>query len=198
MEGMKSSDPVRRLSRIPGSAEEVKEIGRAFKDTKRDARELLRTDALEKNAKSDNMERYGYIHFAAHGIITDSFQAIALSQIPGSQEDGLLTLGEIMNCRYGAQLVVLSACETGLGRMERGEGVVGLTRAVMYAGSPAVMVSLWSVSDEGTKELMIGFYRNLIRLKMGKEEALRRAKLAMLKTRYDHPFFWAAFVMYGE
>jgi CHAT domain-containing protein len=198
VDGMKPGDPVYRLSRLPGSAEEIREIGRTFKEAQRRERELLRTDARERYAKSNEMERYGYIHFAAHGIITDNFQAIALSQIPGSQEDGLLTLGEIMNCRYGAQLVVLSACETGLGRMVRGEGVVGLTRAVMYAGSPAVLVSLWSVSDEGTKELMIGFYRNLIRLKIGKEEALRRAKLAMLETPYDHPFFWAAFVMYGE
>ena len=158
----------------------------------------MRTDARERYAKSSDMEKYGYIHFAAHGIITDNLQAIALSQIPGSQEDGLLTLGEIMNCRYGAQLVVLSACESGLGSMLRGEGVVGLTRAVMYAGSPAVMVSLWSVSDEGTKELMIRFYRNLIRSRMGKEEALRQAKLSMLETPFSHPFFWAAFVMYGE
>jgi CHAT domain-containing protein len=118
---------------------------------------------------------------------------------------------------------VLSACETGLGHIDRGEGVTGLTRAVMYAGTPAAIVSLWSVSDNGTTELMILFYNNLIQKGMGKEESLRLAKIAMLKgntekreltdatslrsakilerkqsRNFQHPFFWAAFVMYGE
>ena len=145
------------------------------------------------------MRDYGYIHFSAHGILDAKFQAIALSQIPGDSEDGFLTLNEIMDSRYHAHLVVLSACRTGLGRMERGEGVTGLTRAVMYAGSPAVVVSLWSVDDTGTMDLMVRFYINLLAKKMSKREALRTAKLKMLKNgRYRHPFFWSAFVMYGE
>jgi CHAT domain-containing protein len=86
-----------------------------------------------------------------------------------------------------------------LGKIERGEGITGLTRAVMYAGSPAAVVSLWSVSDEGTKELMILFYGNMINKGMLKEEALRSAKLEMIgKKRYSHPYYWSAFVMYGE
>jgi CHAT domain-containing protein len=157
--------------------------------------------------------------------LNDKFQAIVLSQIPEDHEDGYLTLGKIMNSRYNAHLVVLSACDTGLGRIERGEGVTGLTRAVMYAGTPAAIVSLWSVSDEGTKELMTSFYKNLIKKRMSKDEALRQAKIEMIGRKdndskmekasdetlrsvkitgrsksltYSHPFFWSAFVMYGE
>ena len=126
------------------------------------------------------------------------FQAIVLSQVPEEKDDGFLTLGELMNCHYNARLVVLSACRTGLGALSRGEGVTGLTRAVMYAGSRAAVVSLWSVSDVGTKELMVRFYRNMIRKGLPKEEALRQAKLGMLTTKFAHPFFWGAFVLYGE
>ena len=79
----------------------------------------------------------------------------------------------------------------------RGEGVTGLTRAVMYAGSPAAVVSLWSVSDEGTRELMVLFYKNMVNEGMTKETALRSAKTKLIKAS-SHPFFWAAFVMYGE
>jgi CHAT domain-containing protein len=133
------------------------------------------------------MERFGYIHFSMHGILAPGYQAIAFSQIPGEGEDSLLTLGEIMNLRYNARLVVLSACQTGLGRAERGEGVTGLTRAVMYAGSPAAVVSLWSVDDRGTGELMTRFYDHMIRKEAPKAEALRTAKREMIKTRWRHP-----------
>jgi CHAT domain-containing protein len=104
-----------------------------------------------------------------------------------------------MSCDYNALLVVLSACETGSGKMYKGEGVTGLTRAVMYAGTPAVLASLWKVDDIATKELMVKFYRNMLEKKMDKVEALRQAKLELIKNkRYSSPLFWSAFVMYGE
>jgi CHAT domain-containing protein/tetratricopeptide (TPR) repeat protein len=212
-----------RLSRLIGSGTEVKEIGKIFQENMIPAKILLRTDAREEWAKARETQGYGYIHFSTHGILGPKFQAIALAQMPQSYEDGFLTLGEIMNIRFNADLIVLSACETGLGHIDRGEGVTGLTRAVMYAGTPAAIVSLWSVSDDGTTELMILFYNNLIKKGMGKEESLRLAKIAMIKgnvgkrepldatslrsarilerrqsRNFQHPFFWAAFVMYGE
>jgi CHAT domain-containing protein len=148
------------------------------------------------------MGRYTFIHFSTHGILEPGFQAIALSQIPGDKDDGFLTLGEIMNSRFNARLVVLSACETGLGEMSYSEGVTGLTRAVMYAGSAAAVVSLWSVADEGTRDLMIRFYEGMVKKGMSKAEALRAAKIDLLKdtekNAFSHPFFWSAFVMYGE
>ncbi|MBM4284723.1 MAG: CHAT domain-containing protein [Deltaproteobacteria bacterium] len=186
------------LCRLEGSGAEVAGISRIFQANRHPQAVKLRQEAREEVAKAPAMQQYDYIHLAAHGILNADFQAIVLSQLPASPEDGFLTLGEIMNCKYRAHLVVLSACQTGLGSFTRGEGVTGLTRAVMYAGSPAVVVSLWSVSDEGTKELMVKFYENLIRRGLAKEEALRGAKLNLLAGPLRHPYFWAAFVMYGE
>jgi CHAT domain-containing protein len=188
-----------KLERLTGSGDEVRAIGSLFKAKGQEEKESLRLAAKEESAKAADMEQYGYIHYSTHGVLNDRFQAIALSQIPDDKEDGMLTLGEIMNSRYRAKLVVLSACQTGLGKMERGEGVTGLTRAVMYAGTPAVVVSLWSVSDQGTRALMEKFYTNMINQGLGKEEALRKAKLALIESgTYANPFFWSAFVMYGE
>ena len=190
-----------KLCRLEGSGEEVRAIGQIFADANRSDkgdRVFLRADATKGNARSAEAALYGYIHFSTHGILTPGFQAIALSQVPDENEDGFLTLGEIMNLRYNAAVVVLSACETGLGRAERGEGITGLTRAVMYAGSRSAVVSLWSVDDEGTRDLMVRFYENMIRKGNGTAESLRFAKQEMLKTKYRDPFFWSAFVMYGE
>jgi len=190
------------LVRLQGSGEEIEGIRKMYEEKGSPARSFLRIEAREENARSPEMGRYAFIHFSTHGILEPGFQAIALSQIPGDKEDGFLTLGEIMNSRFNARLVVLSACETGLGEMSYSEGVTGLTRAVMYAGSAAAVVSLWSVADEGTKDLMIRFYDGLIRKGMPKVAALRAAKMELLKdtkeSTFSHPFFWSAFVMYGE
>jgi len=190
------------LTRLQGSGEEIEGIRKIYEEQGNPARSFLRLEAREENARSPGMGRYAFIHFSTHGILEPGFQAIALSQIPGDREDGFLTLGEIMNSRFNARLVVLSACETGLGEMSYSEGVTGLTRAVMYAGSTAAVVSLWSVADEGTKDLMIRFYDGLVKKGMSKTEALRAAKIQLLKdtkeNSFSHPFFWSAFVMYGE
>ncbi|MGA2402783.1 MAG: CHAT domain-containing protein [Syntrophobacteraceae bacterium] len=190
-----------KLGRLEGSGEEVRAIGRIFADANRSDKAhkvFLRADATKENARCPDTALYGYIHFSAHGILAPGLQAIALSRIPDDNEDGFLTLGEIMNLRYNARVVVLSACQTGLGWAERGEGITGLTRAVMYAGSPSAVVSLWSVDDEGTRDLMVRFYDNMIRKGGGTAQSLRFAKQEMLKTKYRSPFFWSAFVMYGE
>lgn len=189
---------VGKLSRLEASGDEVTTINKLFQESKRESKVLVRADARESDAKSADMKRYGFIHFAMHALLAPGHQAIAFSQIPGESEDGLLKLGEIMNLHFNARLVVLSACQTGLGRLERGEGVTGLARAVMYAGSPAAVVSLWSVHDRGTGELMKRFYASMLRKQAPKAEALREAKRGMLATLYQHPCYWAAFVMYGE
>jgi CHAT domain-containing protein len=146
------------------------------------------------------MMKYDFIHFACHGVLNEDFQTLVLSQdVPDSKEDGYFTMDEIMNCHWKAKLVVLSACQTGSGRLSKAEGVTGLTQAVMYAGTPAVVASLWKVDDNATKELMILFYRNMIEKKMDKTEALRQAKIELSKSpKYKSPLFWSAFVMYGE
>ncbi len=197
------------LNRLEGSGEEITEIAKIFQG-KRKHNLRLRLDAAEEFAKASSMENYGYVHFSCHGLLGDGYQCLALSQIPEAKEDGFFTLNECMNSSFNARLVILSACQTGRGIEERGEGITGLTRAVMYAGSPAAVVSLWSVSDQATKELMVSFYRKLILNGFSKSDALREAKLEILRSRIlyrlsdteeisiGHPFFWAAFVMYGE
>jgi CHAT domain-containing protein/predicted negative regulator of RcsB-dependent stress response len=189
------------MNRLQGSGEEVKTIARLFENKSQKSLIYLREQASEDNAKASNLKEFDYIHFACHGILEDEFQCLALSQLQGDQssEDGYFTLNEIMNCDYNAKLVVLSGCRTGSGKMERAEGVTGLTRAVMYAGTPSVIASLWVVDDPATKELMVTFYKNMLEKNLDKVEALRQAKLEMLKnTKYSSPLFWSAFVMYGE
>jgi CHAT domain-containing protein len=106
---------------------------------------------------------------------------------------------EVFNLKLPAELVVLSACQTGLGKEVRGEGLVGLTRGFMYAGAPRVVVSLWSVSDEGTAELMTSFYRGLLKEGKRPAEALQAAQVSMLKEqKFASPFYWAAFTLQGE
>ena len=113
-------------------------------------------------------------------------------------EDGLLQVYEIFNLKLNADLVVLSACETGLGKQVKGEGLVGLTHAFFYAGTPSIMVSLWKVQDRSTADLMFSFYQHLDSTKE-KTEALRLAKLELIgQNRYAHPYYWAPFVLVGE
>jgi CHAT domain-containing protein len=114
-------------------------------------------------------------------------------------EDGLLQVYEIFDLKLNADLVVLSACETGLGKEVKGEGLIGLTRAFLYAGTPSVVVSLWKVSDRSTAELMVSLYQHLKESAVSKAEALQQAQLKLIqKGRYAHPYYWAPFVLVGE
>jgi CHAT domain-containing protein/Tfp pilus assembly protein PilF len=190
-----------KLNRIKGTGEEVRAIAQFFEGLDNGESVIcLRENALEDEVKAGVMKDFDYIHFACHSLLSDGFQSLVLSQdIPNRFEDGYLTLNEMMNCDFNAKLVVLSACQTGAGKLEKGEGVTGLTRAVMYAGTPAVVASLWKVDDNATKELMVKFYENMLRHKMPKAEALRQAKLSLLNSgKYSSPRHWSAFVMYGE
>jgi CHAT domain-containing protein len=189
------------MNRLQASGEEMEAIAGLFEKASQKNVVHLREQATEDNAKTPEMKDFDFIHFACHGLLNDDFQSLVLSQLPPdkSSEDGYFTLNEIMNCDYNAKLVVLSACQTGSGKMYKGEGVTGLTRAVMYAGTPAVVASLWDVDDMATKELMVRFYRNMLEKKLEKPEALRQAKLELIKTKkYASPLYWSAFIMYGE
>jgi len=117
------------------------------------------------------------------------------------EKDGYLTMGDVFGLKLNADLVSLSACNTGRGSQVKGEGVIGLTRAFMYAGTLAVAVTLWSVESQSAKELNVGMYRYLSQ-GHGRAQALREIKLAMLRgekgDEYRYPFFWAALVVFGE
>ena len=148
------------------------------------------------------LKNFNYVHFATHGFIDETkpdLSSLVLTKDNNSCEDGMLQATEIYNLKLNADLVVLSACQSGLGKLVRGEGMVGLTRAFMYAGTPAVLVSLWSVSDVSTATLMGDFYRNLVKQKLSKTDALRKAQLTMLgNEKFAHPFYWAPFVIIGD
>ena len=126
----------------------------------------------------------------------------ALSRIflkPDEKEDGSLYTGEIYNLNINADLVTLSACETGLGKVAKGEGIVGLSRALQYAGANNIIVSLWQVADESTSQMMIEFYKyNLNNDHHGYNTALRHAKLSLLDSeKYARPYYWAPFILVG-
>jgi CHAT domain-containing protein/tetratricopeptide (TPR) repeat protein len=188
------------MDRLLNSGEEVNAIARLFEAQGQKWEVNLRDQANEAKFKSSATSNYGYIHFAGHAVLSGPFQSLLLAQVEGERgNDGYFTLNEIMNCTFNASLVVLSACKSGSGEVRRGESISGLARAFMHAGTPAVVASLWKVKDKATRELMVYFYRNLLEKNMSKAEALRNAKLEMLKSReYSSPYFWSAFVMYGE
>ncbi|MGH9855441.1 MAG: CHAT domain-containing protein, partial [Blastocatellia bacterium] len=124
---------------------------------------------------------------------------LSLVDQQGRPQDGFLRLHDIYNLNLPAELVVLSACDSALGREIKGEGLVGLTRGFMYAGAARVAASLWKVDDEATAELMAQFYQRMLNDRMSPAAALREAQIAIWRQpRWNAPYYWAAFVMQGE
>ena len=159
------------------------------------ARALVRKEATETAFKQQG-GNYAYVHFASHGEFNaDSPLNSALLLARDKTNDGVLTVGELYSMRLNADLVTLSACETGLGKIANGDDVVGLTRGFLYAGSRSIVASLWKVDDEATAYLMTRFYGAL--KGTSKREALRLAQLETRK-KYSHPYYWAAFQLTGE
>ncbi|MGH9854334.1 MAG: CHAT domain-containing protein, partial [Blastocatellia bacterium] len=148
--------------------------------------------------------QYRFVHFATHGYL-DSEQpelsALVLSLVNdrGARQNGFLRTHEIYNLKLPAEMVTLSACETGLGKEIRGEGLVGLTRGFMYAGAKRVVVSLWALNDRATAELMARFYRKMLKDGLRPAAALRMAQVELSKQpQWRAPYFWAGFVLQGE
>jgi CHAT domain-containing protein len=162
----------------------------------------LERRASEASLKSSRLDDYRYVHFATHGLVNEpkpKLSGLMLAPVDSPQEDDILYLGEIYNLSLNADLVVLSACETGVGKLVKGEGLIGLTRGFLYAGAANLLVSLWQVNDASTANLMIDFYQNLLAGK-SKAAALREAKLRLLEqqTKYAKPYHWAPFVLIGK
>ncbi|MBD2357578.1 tetratricopeptide repeat protein [Tolypothrix sp. FACHB-123] len=155
-------------------------------------------------ATNTDLSQYRIVHFATHGILNSqhpelSGVVLSLFDENGKPQNGFLRLHDIFNLKLPAELVVLSACDTGLGEEVKGEGLIGLTRGFMYAGSPRVVVSLWSVDDEATSELMKKFYAFMLQNNMKPAAALRAAQTQMWRNpNYQSPYFWAAFTLQGE
>jgi CHAT domain-containing protein len=161
-------------------------------------------EASRDAATSVDLSNYRIIHFATHGLLNNKhpeLSGIVLSLIDkdGQPQNGFLRLHEVYNLKLPAELVVLSACQTALGKEVRGEGIVGLTRGFMYAGAARIVASLWKVDDAATAELMKRFYRGIFAKGLRPAAALREAQVEMWKEeRWQLPYYWAAFVMQGE
>lgn len=187
---------------LPFSAEEADGIAGLVA-----ADQLLKAidfDASFARATSGELASYRYVHFATHGVLDSShpeLSRLVLSQVDasGNPQEGFLRLHDIYNLQLNADMVVLSACQTALGKEVRGEGLVGLTRGFMYAGAERVVASLWSVEDRATAKLMKSFYRYLLRGEMSAAAALRQAQLDLAgKAQFRSPYFWAGFSLQGE
>jgi CHAT domain-containing protein len=186
------------LSPLEESQREIQKIARLFPEKKRHV--YLKEEASEERVKTVPLADYQVIHFACHGFEDDrvpfrSGLFLASPQTPA--EDGFLRADEIATLPLRSELVVLSACRTGTGFMERGEGTMGLTRIFLSAGARSVVSSLWQVSDSAAAEFMRFFYERLSR-GASKAGALRLAKLGMLESELAHPFYWAAFILHGD
>ncbi len=160
--------------------------------------------ANRATALGSNLSQYRIIHFATHGLLNSQhpeLSGIVLSLVDkeGLPQDGFLRLHDIYNLKLAADLVVLSACKTGLGKEIKGEGLVGLTRGFLYAGAPRVVASLWKVDDRATAELMKLFYQRMLRDSLRPAAALRKAQIDMWKQpRWAAPYYWAGFTLQGE
>jgi CHAT domain-containing protein len=191
-----------RIPRLPFTQQEAQQILRVAADSSN--LKAFDFDASRATATSGDLSNFRYIHFATHGYLDaehPNLSALVLSQVnaKGDALDGFLRVPDVYNFNLSAELVVLSACQTGLGKEVRGEGLMGLTRAFLYAGAPRVIVSLWNVNDRATADLMASLYRNMLREGKQPAAALRAAQLELRKQkRWESPYYWAAFVQNGE
>jgi len=183
---------LKRLPPLPGAKQEAREIAALLNSS------FLTGDQATKAAVLERMPQARLVHLATHGLL-DDFVGLgipgAVALAPAGKDSGLLTANEILKLRLGAELVVLSACDTGRGRIT-GDGVVGLSRSLVSAGAPSVLASLWSIPDAPTAVLMKQFYLNL-RENPNKARALRQAMLST-RQRFPRPVHWAAFTLIGE
>jgi CHAT domain-containing protein len=190
-----------QLNDLPGTEAEVKAISGLFQSKSFKNASYVHQDASEQLIKSDKIGDYNLLHFATHGVVDENNPELSrvFLQSSSEAEDGNLFAGEIYNLKLRANLVTLSACQTGLGKISKGEGVVGLSRALAYAGAQNILVSFWSVGDASTAALMTDFYGHLLGgNNQDYSRNLRKAKLDLIqKADFSAPYYWAPFVLIG-
>jgi CHAT domain-containing protein/Tfp pilus assembly protein PilF len=197
-----SAAPATLIPRLPYTRQEAQAILPLAPAASRLA--ALDFQASRDAALDPGLRQYRYLHFATHGFADNDhpgLSSLVLSMVDaqGRPANGFLRLTDIYNMKLAADLVTLSACQTGLGKQISGEGVLGLTRGFLYAGAARVIVSLWSVNDRATAELMTRFYRHLLKDNQTPAAALRAAQVEMWQSRqWKSPYYWAAFVQHGE
>jgi tetratricopeptide (TPR) repeat protein/CHAT domain-containing protein len=226
MEDAYASLGISQISNLPGTLEEIKAISRIIKDSDVLSGKEVTEGNIKSMSDSGELAQYRVLHFATHGVTVPAFpelSAIVLSQFKEGQnnEDGYLRMGEIAKLKLNADFVNLSACETGLGKIYGGEGVVGLTQSFLIAGAKGLSVSLWKVSDKSTAMFMVGMYQLVEQKGMSYAQAINEMKRAFIKSqvsmdtfessrdiqvtktgeaksgKLNHPYYWAPFVYYG-
>jgi len=179
-------------SSIPEARSEVQQIAAIY-----GSRAHVEVGAREEAVK-ESAPRYGILHFATHGVFDDGAPlASHLVFAGGGRDDGRLEAREMMSMQLNAQLVVLSACQTATGRPAPGEGIIGMSWALFVAGCPTMVASEWKVESTSTTAMMVAFHRNIVQRGLSPALALRGAQLDVRK-RYEHPFYWASFVVLGR
>ena len=202
LEHLASGSGKLRIKRLPFTRQEATQILAVAPQTGN--LKAIDFKASRATAISPELSKYRYVHFATHGYLDSErpdLSALVLSLVDkeGQMQDGFLRAREIYNLTLPAELVVLSACQTGLGKEIKGEGLVGLTRGFMYAGARRVVVSLWNVNDKATADLMQRFYRGMLREGQTPSAALRKAQTEMWeRNQWQAPYYWAAFILQGE
>ena len=194
------------FTRLPETAEEVETISRLLDAPADSAPIHLREEATREKIfwlnANERLDDYQYLVFATHGVLPGELDQIRQPALVLSypEQGGFLTMSDVFQLQLNAKLVSLSACNTGMGTHIGGEGIMGLTRAFMYAGTPAIAVTLWPVETFSAKELNIGIFEHL-REGQSPARALRAIKVRMLqgeKGDYTYPYFWAPFVLFGD
>lgn len=188
---------------LKATEDEVKSILKEFGKHNKTGEIHTHLKANEAFIKNGGLSNSRYIHIATHGFVneeTPELSGLLMAQDSTISEDGVLYSGEIYNLKLSSDLVTLSACETGLGKISKGEGVIGLSRALLYAGTKNIIVSLWKVADHSTSVLMMDFYAELLNNpKESKTDALYKAKTDMIKQgKYAAPFYWSPFILIGK
>lgn len=186
------------LPSLPGTEEECESISMKLKKQSINVDLLLNDEAMESTFKEAKNKKYAFIHLATHGLINENQPALSRLYFGSGTEDGRLYTSEIYNLKLESDLVTLSACETGLGKLSKGEGVLGFTRALLSAGANNIVVSLWRVSDTSTTDFMIDFYDQMLQSnKYG--QSLQLAKQNMIhNSLYAEPYYWAPFLLLGR
>ena len=201
--GSRRADEPVNFVRLPFAAEEAKKLAALVADNEREV--WTGFDANREKAMKEDLSRFRLIHFATHGLLDfrrPRLSCLLLSRFDRQRQlqDGYLRLQDVYNMKLSADLVVLSACQTALGKEIKGEGLIGLTRGFLYAGAARVAASLWDVDDGASAALMERFYRKMLGPeRMSPAAALRAAQIEMMREpRWQDPYFWAAFVLQGE
>ena len=196
-----ASAPYLSLARLPFSRGEADAIALLSPNA---VTTFIGAEATRERALGRALYDYRFLHFATHGIVNhevSSLSTLVLSLVDGAgrPRDGFVLLPDVYDMTLNADVVVLSGCQTALGKDVRGEGPIGLARAFMYAGVPRVVASLWQVDDLATAELMKRFYRGMLVGGLTPAAALRAAQRELADTRrWRSPYFWAPFVLQGD